>query len=581
MSDTVFSSKSEKLDFFSIFMFPFKYGLAGKKSAPNDAANRIISGNKNWKRLPFEKDEPSNYNEFYYFHRYVRKAIYDTANEKSGHEVMAYLVRYDYKMLELRYAVDVESDRNDKRVFRSETISAKVTSINLHLFDNQVAVLTIVTERNPSGGPVSFNDILLYNDLARRIYPPYLGKKDGNWISGDGYVEKILNNDSATAVPKLSSKIFPVEFMLTGEGCPSRDDFEKRDYKDEKEHLSSVIKDVLSPFSFEPDLDESRTKDSLFFTSFTDDRMFVVSYCSDDNISQAFCSKERIRDNYHLSKDWYKFIFVDGGSAGIANQEMMEHLIMKHTYQRWVEYGTLYGMSRYSLVMVCDHADFSQTVLKSHMKSMYYQMALIMLFQKAMLLKFAFDVDEISKKFLDKKHRELIDEGSKLQGDFIKFVNQYWFAEVTPQEQGIEMYNKWREIMSLDGLYENTSRAISDMTEYIDNEVEKDSKRLLDTITRIGLPIAAATMLTDFLLLSKALDEVWVPLLNVSWVDLLSWVKQPWVHFFLVISVLLLCFSVVGMLFKMWLRRPFSWIESKMQVFSKIRKMSPWLRPKS
>ena len=554
MSDTVFSNRSEKLDFFTIFMFPFKYYYNGKKNTPSKIAQIITDKNKNWRRDPFEKASPPNYNEFYYFHRYVRKAIYDTVDEKSGHEVMAYLVRDDYKMLELRYAVEVEFHKNDEKVFRSETISAKVTSINLHLFDNQVGVLTIVTERNLSGGPISFNDILLYNDLARRIYPPYLGKKDSDWSAGDEYVEQILSHDSAAAVPKLSSKIFPIEVILSGEGCPSCDDFEGRDYKDEKGHLSSVIKDILSPFIFEPGLDESRAddkrlkEDSLFFSSFTDDRMFVVSYCSDDDISQAFCSKQRIRDNYHLSKDWYKFIFVDGGSAGIANQEMMEHLIMKHTYQRWVEDGTLYGLSRYSLVMVCDHADFSQTVLKSHMKSMYYQMALIMLFQKAMLLKFAFDVDEISKKFLDKKHRELIHEGSKLQGDFIKFVNQYWFAEVTPQEQGIEMYNKWREIMSLDELYENTSRAISDMAEYVDNEVEKETKRLLNTITKIGLPIAAATMLTEFLLLSKGYPQIWIPFLNVR-INLLSLSSLPFVHFLFVVLVFSLFLFVVVMIF--------------------------------
>jgi len=184
--------------------------------------------------------------------------------------------------------------------------------------------------------------------------------------------------------------------------------------------------------------------------------MFIVSYYSDKKLSDELSRKRGCEYIYERSNDWYRFVFVDGNFTNVQNDDLKRELIRKHTYARWAGGGSLYGMSRYSLVLLCDESDDSddsEKMLKQHINSIYYQMAMIVLFQRAMLLKFAEDLDELIKEFkVGRLSEPLQRKAEKLHGDFIKFINKYWFIEVTPQEQGIEMYNQWLGLVGLDKL---------------------------------------------------------------------------------------------------------------------------------
>jgi hypothetical protein len=212
------------------------------------------------------------------------------------------------------------------------------------------------------------------------------------------------------------------------------------------------------------------TQSEWLYDSFTDDRMFVVTFMINANIAKRLGKRMCGRYVYESDDFWYRYIFLDGGSKGVENEEMQVQLIRDHTYPRWANYGTLYGMSRYSFVALCgvDDGGKFHEILYDQMMSMYYQLALVILFQRSMLLKFSHDVRKLD---LNNPDKSFIKNAQKLHGDFIKFTNAYLFSEVTPQEQGIELYDQWYKIQDLDKLFSEVKQEIDDVASYVRNEI--------------------------------------------------------------------------------------------------------------
>lgn len=498
-------------DFFTIFIFPFKYEMAvNKQLKPGEVAKKLEE--KGWKVEHYSLDKIGNYNEFYYFHPNVQRAIFNknkNENEKKcekENKGMQFLKREDFKKLKVEYY------DKDNVIQPIQPIETQVNEIDIHLFDNQIGLLTISTEKLEGDNKTDFHTFLRYNDIARRVYPPHLGDINTCGLKQDEEKKRKIKNlqfinslaCENTCKSKYETRLLPVRISLLKDGSePISEDFKPIDLKAQKDKdivfLSNIIKKLLDPFELQEKHGVMPDKDKIYYTPFIDDRMFIVSYYSDNEVSDKL--KKRCCDGYvyETSDDWYRYIFVDGNYANIENNAMKNDLIRKHTYARWANYGSFFGMSRYSFVLLCDDSNFSRNVLKQHMKSMYYQIALIVLFQRAMLLKFAEDVDEVTRGFETGKYSiKLKVDSDRLHGDFIKFINKYWFIEVTPQEQGIEIYNQWMGLLNLEKLYNEVQREVSELAEYVENKIEAETNKNLAMITRFGFPLAILGLIFGF-----------------------------------------------------------------------------------
>ncbi|MBT9174938.1 MAG: hypothetical protein DDT22_00604 [candidate division WS2 bacterium] len=475
-----------KNDFFTIFIFPFKFerGDSGEIKPEKFIKEGLTlheNSSQGWKREVYTLNTADNYNEYYYFHYFVREAIFN----KHGNTGMEYLVRTDYKSMKVDYII------GDDKNLEEKSMVTDIKSIDLHLFDNQIGLLTITTEKVTGDNETTFNDFIRYNDIARRVYPPYLTADEDN-----------------TKHLKSGSKLLPNKITIYKEneenGESISEDFPPLTLKEDNHdvlYLSKIIRELLSPLELTKI--KNRQKDKFYFTPFADDRMFIISYFADSELSNELTKRHDNTDNYPYeipntkpSDDWYRFIFVDGNFKNIQNPVMQRELISKHTYSRWADYGTLYGFSRYSLVMLCSMNAPSH--LKQYMKSMYYQMALIVLFQRAMLLKFSDDMADFLKLLQKESLPKQRDRTNKLCGDFIKFINKYWFLEITPQEQGIEMYSQWLGLINLNKLYEKITQEITSLSNYLENKIVFETSRKLAIITVIGFPFVAISLLFSF-----------------------------------------------------------------------------------
>jgi len=440
-----------------IFMFPFRLDT---EDTVKELKSKIEK--EGWQHKPFDfkfgdPDAAVKYSEYVYFHEYVRKAIFSDGSD----DISYYFERA------IPDGARIVLHIKDKKSY-----TLPIHHISLRLFDTKVGILTLEL-LNYYDYP-AVNNIFHINEFGRRIYPQFIDEWEG--------IEK-------TKKTFLADKI---EFYFGGE--PIIEDFRCKDFLQKKLRVASYIAHLLG----------ETLKDK--FTPVIDDRMFTVCWYGDDGLSHCLRRKKGNGYEYESSDIWYSLIYVDGSvRGGIANKDMQRELIKQATYGRWAEYGTLYGVSRYSLVCVTDRGDFGYNTIRNHVQRMYYQIAIILLAQRASILKFSDDVSKISGKIESMKgkdeHGELEEIAKKvrdLHSSFIHFVNRLWFTEVTPQEQGIEMYNMAVNNMGLTEQLNELRHEIKELYEFIDMQYEKEINRsfaLLDKIAFIFLPIVVVASL--------------------------------------------------------------------------------------
>jgi hypothetical protein len=245
-------------------------------------------------------------------------------------------------------------------------------------------------------------------------------------------------------------------------------------------------------------------KDDCIITPLLDDRMFVMSFLiSSDFLSQLKIEKTSNSENeynYNQSTDWYQYLFVDGKSASCDSKPMHRSLLKEHTYDRWItnryynaksksfeNTGQLFGISRYSFVVLVDDAYFPKYIVGAHFRHMYFQMVLLCLLQRAYLFSFSGEVARIAEKLKNQNVNSDTTgkEISRLYLQYIKFVNGVYFREITPQEQGIELYDLLQKHMRISEDVKSLGTEVGELNTYIQSIQESR----LSKVAGIYLPI--------------------------------------------------------------------------------------------
>ncbi|MFW5879405.1 MAG: CorA family divalent cation transporter [bacterium] len=495
--------KRDKYFSHHIFMFPFvmdeKTDLEDKKEKASNDKNKSDSKDNNnsfldrvksnfqsdlWDLEPFcisgdKDDDDIIYNEFVYFYKHVRNSVfYNEKNNKSDNNKNNENDSDNKVLYYKRKNIDEKSTYNIN-IKGKESYELKISSIHLHIFESCVGILSIDLENWEYESP---DDILKINDFGRRIYPQYVGKvNDKGDYGGTNATKGSFLADSINVDLKGEPRYcenFKTELFV----CDSIQD----EFKIGR-HITGILgKAFTDHFKFEPVID---------------DRMYTLCWYSNECISnklKKFCNNKYA---YVDSDFWYKYIFIDG-SPGIANRKMQSELAEKSTYDRWVDWGTLYGISRYSMVSIVNESDFAYNVLRVHMRTMYYQMAVILLMQRASIISFSSRVSKISGQIKknrnndSKLNEKIIKDISDLDGDVIHFVNRLWFSEVTPQEQGIEMYELGHKVMNLKAHLRDLKSEIQELYDYARLQVEQKDNELIKTLTLLGTIFLPLTLVT-------------------------------------------------------------------------------------
>ena len=422
-----------------------------------------------WTYAPFAPTaREMAWNEYFYFHESVRASFFETRDESKIRT--AFDANRDWPAM-CSFKRPCQEAKLEIQVRGVETpYTLEVGEIRLDLFSTMVGVVSLYLTNRTYADAL---DVLIINDFGRRLYPQFLA--NGTVMTKKKFLAKSITLD-----------------------CPGlgkvKEAFEGEDFFVPQIRIGSHMQAVIG----------QSILDSYRITPIIDDRMFTVCWYGNQEVVDELCGQDRQRcGNNHLTSDfWYKFIFVDNRELGVARKPDKKRLTRAATYSRWIESGTYYGLSRYSLVCLTNQGDTPVNVLRQHMLHQYRRMALILLQQRASLLKFSSEIASISadirQAWAGADGKTVAEKASRLQAVYLDFINRLWFVEVTPQEQGIEMYDMARKAMNLDQLAKEVSNEIREVYEYAALAQERRRNINMETLNglaALALPVVLVTTL--------------------------------------------------------------------------------------
>ena len=384
---------------YHIFYFPFKWDvldatscdLSTRLSLTNIQAKPgskwINSGSVN----DNERERRGLYDEKNYFYDFVHPILYDTLDDNT-------LLKH-YKREECLHNPDnCEYRIQIKQRDGSKEYVLKVDAMNLNIYSTGVGTLIfyLINDKYED-----FNDILKINQYGRRVFPPFY--------------EDIKKREQTAEFISIKG--------LRGDERMYFEDFGKY-----------TAADVWKPAGFIMNL-ISDLQDNLKVVPIIDDRMIVNCWCQNDDISRKVVRHK----DFPYSEDWYKYLYIDADSASCQNDLMRKDLIDNTTYLRWQMYGTLYGATKYSFMLVTRRSDFSETILAVGMRTIYSRMLELVIMQRATMLKFSDEITYVS--VINSQNVQMLSQRiGSLYKEYIRFINKMFFRDITAQDQGMDLY---------------------------------------------------------------------------------------------------------------------------------------------
>lgn len=438
---------------YHIFYFPFEWKRKNRKDETFSEQIKLegieLKPGPCWERVNREPDTEGEkkdfFNERQFYFPFVHPIMYDMKDEESN--LMHHYERKEPKMGGVEYRIKIKN--------REEPYRLMLDSMNLNLYSTGVGVLTLFLANSATREK---EDILNINQFGRRIMLPFYGDKDKK--EGRQTAESLCITG------------------LEGEGTDYTETFD--DITPSKNATWKPAKFITRLIS---DLSDNIDTDNIH--PIIDDRMLVNCWYPNNELAA------RVKDDkdFIMGDFWYRYIFVDGSSEEetCQNDEMKEKLLKESTYQRWQKYGTLYGLTRYSLMALTDEEWFSCNVLAKHMRTIYSRMFELVIVQRASILRFSGEVTRVSKLHNEKDHEleDLAERIKSLYKEYISFANQIYLTYVTAQDQGIEMYDMLMrqftsadKVKDLDNEIDELYRFITLLIEKKQNEIEKEQKEI-------------------------------------------------------------------------------------------------------
>jgi hypothetical protein len=462
-------SNSKKIYSQHHFMFPFRWDILNQGFGPEDIKENIAFDKRTdlidgipdkfgqWKRTKYTLEDakgaisPEAYNEFTYFHEFVTRAIFDFDYPfKKNQAIVKYFEFQLDKNLENQYLIEYLEDN------QTHELALDLDGITLHLFNTGVGVLSYNVSNNKYADKET---ILKINEFGRRIYPQFLGNQ--------GIIDT-KNNFLAHKISLITNSQ-----LLAVEDFSWYDLHQNRPNAVEPYRLPSFITELFTEqFVFR--IPSPLSKESVLISKVGDDRMFFQSWYAEKNIAKQISSTyDKIEDEIKL--DWlFCYVFGDKKSPSIANTKMKWKLLNEHTYKRWIEYGTVYGMTRDSFVCIEDGVGLGN-LIQTHMQKIYYTISILCLAQRASVLKFTAEVANLADLAKMEQDKKFITNIKDLYKNYIEFINKLYFREITPQIQGIEIYAQFQKVLNHKDEIRDLDNEINELHSYV--SLIQDSQR--------------------------------------------------------------------------------------------------------
>ncbi|MBF0376401.1 MAG: hypothetical protein HQK72_02855 [Desulfamplus sp.] len=467
-------SEEKQLYSYHAFLFPFTWKIDEKIKLETFAKSLEKA---HWKYEPYEikKAEKTqtekNYSEFVYFYEYARDGIYNTNKEFKPNQTTYH---FNFESYNSKYVIKIKD--------KDTPYELDIESISLKLYETGIAILSFQMDNFKYSNK---EDIKKINDYGRRTYPQFL------------------------PLDVVRKKFLPEYIDITGLQLDLKEDFSSYENENKDFNISNnqnpadlpkFIKNILGK-NFTNNKNEKENK--VFVNPIIDDRMFVICWYGNNEESERltkFCDNQY---KYEHDDFWYSFIFIDKDDPTSQSKTMLPELLRNHTYNRWAGYNTIYGITRYSFMVLSKNDSYAKVIV-NHVKTMYHQLVVLTLAQRTSILNFSKRITDISN-----IENNITKDVSQLHKDYIKFVNKLYFNEITAQDQGIELYDMMLNRMRIKENIKDLAGQIRELHDYAELEEQKKSNEVINKITKIGLYVMIPTLVTGFFGMN-ILDKPWI-----------------------------------------------------------------------
>ena len=355
------------------------------------------------------------YSEFVYFHPFVQRVLYPCAAEPNP--ALAILGRNDITGVEVTLGG------------KQQPLTMDVKRVHLYLFRSETALL--VTEV-ASRGPLPLPTVLEFADQFRRAYSPY--HSDG---SGGHCPERVKWISTDSSLTLNESNYLPEHMHRTAFDPAKR-----------RTPIAAHWLSLLTPLK---PVWEAGPAD-IAMEQLEDDRIPTMLYAG-------------IADPFSLGRgDFMRICFCDGEWAPNDlpyAQAFLKDFEKKYCYDRFWNPPDPNGpgsefyrrqlerrFSRYlcngnNFAVVTKPDGYGDIILK-HFRHHYFQIGLLAHFHRASLLKY-------SRRLTDEVPSAVVsgdghwDALIQVRRQFADFLNEYWFREISNQDQAKELFQWWSE----------------------------------------------------------------------------------------------------------------------------------------
>ena len=442
------------------------------------------------------------YKEYQYFYAYARKAIYGfDENIVSNFSFM-----HDQLHNKAKYVIKKGDDE----------FILMINEVRIKIFNTGVALFLLECE-NPKNNPKqnTLEAVKNINDYGRRVALPFIPEKE--------------NPDHSICADSLSIQI--------GTGS---DEIEfKSDFKEFIEkgaepisinHMADVVKDLLNyGGSYNPETFSSRkveTEDRFWIYPLLGDRMYVFCYVNDaDMVHKALLGEDgpqlvneyekehgggvekwlydevKKRNGYAytqnrgIAENLYELVYVDrSGGLSCYNEEMLQKMLDKALYKRWLNYRSFYFVTNYSLVLL---SQSNWPPLVESFLTQYYQMFCLAIAQRASIKFYKRKIASISSKFRNlrgNKKSSLINDIIQLEEQYVEFESQLYFEEVTPEQQGIELFDLIVKQFELKEEMKSLKDQIEGLYDVANIKGNNESNNMMNALTWIAFFVSICSM---------------------------------------------------------------------------------------
>jgi len=460
------------------FIFPFLWSNSGKVT--RDEFQKCI--HPNWvpdarKDRSFDR---SLYGQYVYFNQAARNVIFTEAGDDNP------IVRnYRFDMGELNGDKDwlkqpKGKDNPVRYVIRKDDFEASlaVNGIRLRLFSTGVGMIVFELENyDPKhDNEKSINRI---NEYGRRVFLPFLDGEHKCSLCADSislsYTGGSVESDIRGTLPKTNSDIRFMNLILyllrnkdysaVTSLCPGTKEFAIEPIVDDRMFVSCVWRN--NDFALQMQRYSESDGDYCYLT---------------DALSKAPTEESS------AARRLYELVFVDGNGLSCRSRTMLRKMLEDHVYARWLEYSdeyaTILGITEYSILTVSGD-DIS---VNAHLLD-YTEMAMLVLAQRASLLNFERRISDCARGKL---------RINRIQQDYVHFQSKYLLREVTPQQQGIELYSSLRDHLFIEDIAEDVENQISALFALDRDFSDRSDNTLLSILAILGIVDVADYLATAF-----------------------------------------------------------------------------------